>query len=120
MPQPSQDWDVLVVGGGNAGFSAAISAAEEVSQGGSEPARVLIVDKCPESWAGGNSYFTAGAMRCVHGGLSDVLPLVNNVDTETASADKIDLDPYTARKQLLDTIDSPFRRNMTLSHSWPT
>ncbi|KAG8165553.1 hypothetical protein KVR01_004105 [Diaporthe batatas] len=100
MPQASQDWDVLVVGGGNAGFSAAISAAEELSKGSSQPPRVLIVDKCPESWAGGNSYFTAGAMRCVHGGLSDVLPLVNNVDTETVK--KIDLDPYTAEDFLND------------------
>lgn len=100
MPQPSQDWDVLVVGGGNAGFSAAVSAAEQLSKGSSEPPRVLIIDKCPESWAGGNSYFTAGAMRCVHGGLSDVLPLVNNVDAQ--AADKIDLDPYTAEDFLND------------------
>lgn len=100
MPQPSQDWDVVVVGGGNAGFSAAISAAEQLSEGSSEPLRVLIIDKCPESWAGGNSYFTAGAMRCVHGGLSDVLPLVNNVDAQTA--EKIDLDPYTAEDFLND------------------
>ncbi|KAK2604763.1 hypothetical protein N8I77_007664 [Diaporthe amygdali] len=100
MPQPSQDWDVLVVGGGNAGFSAAISAAEELSKGGSEHPRVLIIDKCPESWAGGNSYFTAGAMRCVHNGLPDVLPLVNNVDAETAN--KIELDPYTSDDFLND------------------
>jgi precorrin 3B synthase CobZ len=100
MPQPSQDWDVLVVGGGNAGFSAAISAAEQLSKGGVEQPRVLIIDKCPESWAGGNSYFTAGAMRCVHDGLPDVLALVNNVDAETAQ--KIDLDPYTSEDFLND------------------
>lgn len=101
MPQQSQDWDVLVVGGGNAGFSAAISAAEELAKVGSEPAPcVLIIDKCPESWAGGNSYFTAGAMRCVHNGLSDILPLVNNVDADLAR--QIDLDPYTADDFLND------------------
>ncbi|KAL1853221.1 hypothetical protein Daus18300_011869 [Diaporthe australafricana] len=101
MPQQSQDWDVLVVGGGNAGFSAAISAAEELTKVGSEAAtRVLIIDKCPESWAGGNSYFTAGAMRCVHDGLSDVLPLVNNVDADLAT--RIDLNPYTADDFLND------------------
>lgn len=91
-PQPSspltQDWDVLIVGGGNAGFSAAVSAAEAGA------GAVLLVDKCPEAWAGGNSYFTAGAMRCAHAGLRDVLPLVNNVGAPPL-ADRIDLDPYT-------------------------
>lgn len=103
MASPSEDWDVLIVGGGNAGFSAAISAAETLSSSSSSPSkppRVLLIDKCPESWAGGNSYFTAGAMRCAHGGLPDVLPLVNNVDA--ALADRIDLAPYTAEDFLAD------------------
>ncbi|ROV99095.1 hypothetical protein VMCG_06607 [Cytospora schulzeri] len=99
MSLQSQDWDVLVVGGGNAGFSAAISASEGLSERGVKP-RVLLIDKCPPSWAGGNSYFTAGAMRCVHDGLSDVLPIVNNVDAQLA--EKIDLDPYTQKDFLND------------------
>ena len=80
--------DVLVVGAGNAGFSSAISAAE------SGAPRVVLVDKCPEEWAGGNTYFTAGAFRTVHGGARDLLPVVNNVDEETAGV--IDVEPYTA------------------------
>ncbi|KAI1347409.1 FAD binding domain-containing protein [Xylaria sp. FL0043] len=79
--------DVLVVGGGNAGFSAAISAAECGAQ------RVLLIDAAPEDWAGGNSYFTAGAFRTVHHGLEDLLPIVNNVPDE--KRDKIDMKPYT-------------------------
>ncbi|KAL3484143.1 FAD binding domain-containing protein [Aspergillus germanicus] len=78
---------ILVIGSGNAGLCAAISAAE------SGASNVLLIDSCPESWAGGNSYFTAGAFRTVHNGLSDVLPLVNNVDAATAS--RIDMEPYT-------------------------
>lgn len=80
--------DVLVVGGGNAGFCAAISAAESGAK------RVVIIDSCPEDWAGGNSYFTAGAFRIAHDGLTDLLPIVNNVDQATAK--KIDMAPYTA------------------------
>lgn len=102
MSPTTVDCDVLVVGGGNAGFSAAISAAENLpqpSQGGSKP-RVLLIDKSPESWAGGNSYFTAGAMRTVHAGLADILPLVNNVDAQLA--DRIDLAPYTKDNFLAD------------------
>lgn len=84
---PPHSTDVLVVGGGNAGFSAAISAAESGAQS------VTVIDACPEEWAGGNSYFTAGAFRTVHHGLQDLLPLVNNVDSATAG--RIDMQPYT-------------------------
>ncbi|KAJ9417964.1 hypothetical protein QL093DRAFT_2376184 [Fusarium oxysporum] len=81
--------DVLVVGSGNAGFAAALSAV----QNGAES--VLLIDKCPENWVGGNSFFTAGAYRIAHGGLQDILPIVNNVSPE--QADKIDLAPYTEK-----------------------
>jgi precorrin 3B synthase CobZ len=80
--------DVLVVGGGHAGFSAAIAAAEAGA------VRVVLIEKAPETWAGGNSYFTAGAFRTVHNGTTDLLPLVNNVDDEKAKL--IDMEPYTA------------------------
>ncbi|KAH7157291.1 flavoprotein subunit of succinate dehydrogenase/fumarate reductase [Dactylonectria estremocensis] len=79
--------DVLVIGSGNAGFSAAISAVESSAR------RVAIVDACPETWAGGNSYFTAGAFRTTHAGLNDLLPIVNNIDGSTAG--RIDMKPYT-------------------------
>lgn len=79
--------DVLVIGSGNAGFSAAISAAENGAK------KVVLIDQCLENWVGGNTYFTAGAYRTVHGGLADLLPFVNNVDRELA--EKIDLEPYT-------------------------
>ncbi|EGE09534.1 tricarballylate dehydrogenase [Trichophyton equinum CBS 127.97] len=66
-----QECDVLVVGSGNAGFSAAISAAENGARD------VVLIEKAPEEWAGGNTYFTAGAFRTVHNGLGDVLPIMN-------------------------------------------
>ncbi|KAL5003399.1 FAD binding domain-containing protein [Aspergillus recurvatus] len=85
---PTSEVDVLVIGSGNAGLCSAISAVESGAD------RVLLIDSCPEHWAGGNSYFTAGAFRTVHAGLPDILPLVNNVEQEKAS--KIDVEPYTA------------------------
>lgn len=51
---PSQIYDVIVIGSGNAGFSAAYSARQHGAQ------RVLLLEKAPESWAGGNTTFTAG------------------------------------------------------------
>lgn len=83
-------WDVVVVGGGNAGFSAAQSAREH-------GARVLLLEKAPREWAGGNSYFTAGAMRTVHKGLDDVAEFI-----EPPHTDRIDLDPYPAEEFLGD------------------
>jgi tricarballylate dehydrogenase len=83
----SRDADVIVVGAGNAAFCAAHAAAE----GG---ARVLMLEKAPEEWAGGNSYFTAGAIRTVHGGLEDVLPLIEPPGDDVAA--RTDLPPYTA------------------------
>ncbi|EXJ92467.1 hypothetical protein A1O3_01018 [Capronia epimyces CBS 606.96] len=80
---------VLVVGSGNAGFSAAVAARQAGAR------HVVLIDKCPEAWAGGNSYFTAGAYRTVHAGAEDLLSLVNNVDEGTAK--RIDLEPYTAQ-----------------------
>ncbi|KAE9379794.1 FAD/NAD(P)-binding domain-containing protein [Stipitochalara longipes BDJ] len=90
----SLDCDVVVIGGGNAGFCAAVSAAQ------AHAGKVILIDKCPEDWAGGNSYFTAGAFRTVHAGLDDVLPLVSNVDEVTSKL--IDLDPYSAGDFLND------------------
>ncbi|RDW90517.1 uncharacterized protein DSM5745_02292 [Aspergillus mulundensis] len=87
-PAHAPEADVLVIGSGNAGLCSAISASE------SGASRVLLIDSCPETWAGGNSYFTAGAFRAVHHGLSDILPIVNNVEEEKAA--NIDVEPYTA------------------------
>jgi len=92
---PQQVYDVIVVGSGNAGFSAAVSAKEAGAS------HVLLLEKSPESWAGGNSTFTAGAFRTVFRGLDDVLPLVCNVTDDMAS--KIDMEPY---------LEADFRRDL--------
>ncbi|KAI0795269.1 FAD/NAD(P)-binding domain-containing protein [Irpex lacteus] len=87
---PTNSYDLIVVGSGHAGSCAASSAFEAGLPG----SRILIIDKGPAKWAGGNGYFTAGAHRTVHDGLTDLLPIVHNVDEEAAT--RIDMDPYTA------------------------
>ncbi|KAH8104835.1 hypothetical protein BXZ70DRAFT_622612 [Cristinia sonorae] len=84
------NFDCIVVGSGNAGSCAALAAKD------SGCSRVLILDKCPPDWVGGNGYFTAGAHRTVHGGLADLLPIVRNVSPGSDLASTIDMDPYTA------------------------
>src|SRR2546428_253949 len=46
-------YDVIVIGGGNAAMCAALSAREH-------GARVLVLEKAPEAWRGGNGFFTPG------------------------------------------------------------
>ena len=86
-------FDVVVVGGGNAGFCAAHAARDE-------GARVLLLEKAPQQWAGGNTYFTAGAMRVSHGGLDDLAPVVEPLDPDRRS--RTDLDPYPDEEFLAD------------------
>jgi tricarballylate dehydrogenase len=66
---PDGHTDVVVVGGGNAGFCAAHAAAERAR-------RVVLLERAPRELAGGNSYYTAGATRIVHGGLDDLREFV--------------------------------------------
>jgi tricarballylate dehydrogenase len=91
MSEPA--WDVIVAGAGNAGMCAAHAARERGS-------RVLVLEKADEEWSGGNSAFTAGAIRLAHGGLDDVRDVIEGVDDELA--ERTDLDPYTEDDFLAD------------------
>ena len=76
--------DVLVVGGGNAGHSAALAAAEA-------GAGVCLLERADREHAGGNSYYTAGAFRCAFSGLSELTPVI---EPDPRIPDT-DLDAYT-------------------------
>jgi tricarballylate dehydrogenase len=72
---------VIVVGGGNAALCAAIAAA-------TEGARVTLLERAPEALRGGNSRFTAGAMRVVYDGVDDLKKLMPDLtDGEIARTD---------------------------------
>jgi len=64
---------VLVVGSGNAALSAALSALQS-------GARVTVVEAGSESDFGGNSRYTAGAMRFAYSNRADVLELLADLD----------------------------------------
>jgi tricarballylate dehydrogenase len=91
MTEPA--WDVIVAGAGNAGMCAAHAARERGR-------RVLVLEKADEEWSGGNSAFTAGAIRLAHGGLDDVRDVVEGIDDELAAT--TDLDPYSEDDFLAD------------------
>ncbi|OSX59966.1 hypothetical protein POSPLADRAFT_1148947 [Postia placenta MAD-698-R-SB12] len=87
-------FDCIVAGSGHAGSCAALSAIDAGCK------RVLVIEKGPPEWVGGNGYFTAGAHRTVHGGLQDLLPIVRNATAEVAST--TDMDPYSAEEFTAD------------------
>jgi len=67
--------DLVVVGGGNAALCAALAAREH-------GASVLVLECAPEAARGGNSRFTAGAMRVAYSGVSDLARLMPDLTDE--------------------------------------
>src|SRR5687767_453157 len=81
------DYDVIVVGAGNAAFCAALAAREQ-------GASVLMLEAAPEEESGGNSRFTAGSMRVVYNGVDDIKTLIP--DLTPKEIEETDFGTYTA------------------------
>ncbi|MPZ24975.1 MAG: FAD-dependent oxidoreductase [Micromonosporaceae bacterium] len=73
--------EVVVVGAGNAALCSALAAAEAGCS-------VLVLERAPRHEAGGNTTFTAGAMRVAYRGLDDIRTLVPDLtDEQVANSD---------------------------------
>src|SRR2546425_1529948 len=81
--------DVIVVGGGNAAFCAALAAQEQ-------GASVLMLGAAPEDESGGNSRFTAGSVRVVYNGVDDIKALVPDLTAQEIA--ETDFGTYTANQ----------------------
>ena len=79
-------YDVVVLGAGNAALTAAISAREH-------GARVLVLEKAPEYFRGGNTYFTGGIIRCAYEGIEDIKALIPDMTPEEEGS--VDVGQYT-------------------------
>lgn len=62
------NWDVIIIGAGNAAFCAAHAACEK-------GASVCMLECAPEAENGGNSRYTAGAIRFAYDGVEDIRAL---------------------------------------------
>lgn len=105
-----RQYDVAVIGGGNAALCAAISAQEE-------GARVVILEKAPKENRGGNSAYTGGAFRIAYNGIEDLQNLISdlhpdeikNSDFGTYTEDQffdevIAMSGYRADAEVLETV----------------
>jgi tricarballylate dehydrogenase len=74
-------YDVIVVGAGNAAFCAALAAR-------AHEAGVLMLERAPEAESGGNSRFTAGALRFAYRDVEDIKAIIPDIsDHDLMSTD---------------------------------
>jgi tricarballylate dehydrogenase len=86
MAEGRERFDVVVVGCGNAALCAALAAKEN-------GASVLVLEKAPEEWRGGNSYFTGGLFRFAFSEVGEVFDLVGDLSDEEKNG--VEIKPYT-------------------------
>lgn len=93
MTTTTNDADVIVVGGGNAGFTAAHAAAERGRS-------VLLLERGAPEMAGGNSFYTAGATRFAHDGIESLKPFIVDDDRHAVS----EVPPYSSDEYMADLV----------------
>jgi tricarballylate dehydrogenase len=82
----SRNYDVVIVGAGNAAFCAALAARER-------GARVLVLEKAPREENGGNSRFTAGSIRFAYRGVDDLRVIMPDLSEDEIA--RTDFGSYT-------------------------
>ena len=109
--------DVIVVGGGNAGLSAAMAAQD----GG---AQALLLEKAPMELRGGNSYFTGGLFRFAFQGIDDVASVIH--DLSEGERAMVDVGSYPTRAYYEDVmrvtegLSDPLLLEVLVGQSLPT
>src|SRR5438093_8396840 len=68
------DYDVIVIGAGNAALAAAVSACEQGA------ARVVALEKAPRELRGGNTHYSGGLLRFAFDRAEDLRQLVPDAE----------------------------------------
>ena len=71
-----KDYDVIVVGAGNAALAAAVSARESGAE------RVLVLEKAPREMRGGNTHWSGGVLRFAFDDPREIGPLLPGVEDD--------------------------------------
>ena len=112
-----QKYDVIVMGAGNAALSAALAAKEICGS-------VLVVEKAPEYFRGGNTYFTGGIIRFAFDGIEDIKTLIPDMSpTEEASVDVGSYSQdqfYADMMRVTQGLSDPELAQILVSRSLPT
>jgi len=91
------DWDVIVVGAGNAALAAAVSAREQGA------GRVLALEKAPRALRGGNTHYSGGLLRIAFDRPDDLRPLVPDAEREVPGF-YAGVEPYPHRLFMADLL----------------
>ena len=70
------DYDVIVVGAGNAALAASVSARENGA------ARILVLEKAPREMRGGNTHWSGGVLRFTFDKPDELAPLLPDVEKQ--------------------------------------
>ena len=117
MTSERKNYDVVVVGAGNAALTAALAAA-------SEGAKVAILEKAPEHLRGGNSYFTGGLFRFAYNGIEDISELLPTITSD--EKENIDVGSYKESEfysdvmRVTEGLSDPSLLQTLTSKSFPT
>ena len=82
------DYDVIVVGAGNAALAAAVSARESGAR------KVVVLEKAPREMRGGNTHWSGGLFRIAFDRVEDLDPLVPDAE-ERLPGFRAGIEPYT-------------------------
>ena len=117
MTSERKNYDVVVVGAGNAALTAALAAA-------SEGAKVAILENDPEHLRGGNSYFTGGLFRFAYNGIEDISELLPAITSD--EKENIDVGSYKESEfysdvmRVTEGLSDPSLLQTLTSKSFPT
>ena len=90
------DYDVIVVGAGNAALAAANSARQQ------EASRVLVLEKAPEKDRGGNTHYSGGLLRIAFNTGEDLRPLIPDAEETVDGFFFEDVPSYTEDEFMSD------------------
>ncbi len=113
----SDPYDLIIVGAGNAALCAAIAALEK-------GAKVLTLEKAPEYFRGGNTYFTGGIIRCAYNGIEDIKTLIPDMSPEEEAS--VEVGQYTEDEfyadmmRVTEGLADPELAELLVSQSHPT
>ncbi|HUZ77561.1 MAG TPA: FAD-dependent tricarballylate dehydrogenase TcuA [Chloroflexota bacterium] len=117
MTASAADYDVVVLGAGNAALCAALAARER-------GARVLVVEKAPEEERGGNSAFTGGLFRFPFDSAAAFPPLLPHYSAQELAAVEIPAYPRASfeadLERVTEGLSDPLLVDLLLDNAYGT